>query len=153
MCWVQKIYPVTREYHGEKFFVSKNRRRFATPLFLALVAIEVTDLIFAVDSIPAIFAVTSDPFLVFTSSIFAILGLRSLYFLLAGVISKFAYLKVGLSFVLIFVGIKMLIVDVYKIPIAASLGAIAGILLLSVIASLLMPPKSAPAPTQAAVKD
>ena len=98
---------------------------------------EVTDLIFAVDSIPAIFAVTSDPFIVFTSNIFAILGLRSLYFLLADVITKFVYLKVGLAVVLVFVGLKMLANDIYKVPIGASLGVIAGILGMSIVASLL----------------
>jgi tellurite resistance protein TerC len=134
--WFRKVFPMTPEFHGGKFLVLKNGRRYATPLLLALVAVEVTDVIFAVDSIPAIFAVTSDPFIVFTSNIFAILGLRSLYFLLAGIITKFAYLKVGLSFVLIFVGAKMLLMDVYKVPIAASLGGIAGILALSIIASL-----------------
>ena len=133
----QKLVPMTHEFHGDKFLVLKNGRRYATPLLLALVAVEVTDLIFAVDSIPAIFAITKDPFIVFTSNIFAILGLRSLYFLLAGVITKFTYLKVGLSVVLIFVGAKMLLVDVYKVPIAASLGIIAGILGLSVAVSLL----------------
>lgn len=107
-----------------------------------------TDLIFAVDSIPAIFAITTDPFIVFTSNIFAILGLRSLYFLLAGIITRFAYLKVGLSFVLIFVGAKMLLMDVYKIPIGASLGAIAGILGLSIVVSLVRPARvgAPPAP-------
>ena len=115
-------------------------RRLATPLLLALVAVEVTDLVFAVDSIPAIFAVTRDPFIVFTSNVFAILGLRSLYFLLAGVIGKFDYLKVGLSLVLVFVGAKMLLVDVYKIPIGVSLGVIAAILGGAVAASLLRPP-------------
>jgi tellurite resistance protein TerC len=140
--WFQKIFPMTRAFHGGKFLVLKNGRRYATPLLLALVAVEVTDLIFAVDSIPAIFAVTSDPFIVFTSNIFAILGLRSLYFLLAGVITKFAYLKVGLSFVLIFVGAKMLLIDVYKVPIAASLGVIAGILVLSIVVSLLKQPST-----------
>ncbi len=147
--WFQKVFPVTPEYHGDKFLVKKGVHWFATPLLLALVAIEVTDLIFAVDSIPAIFAVTSDPFIVFTSNIFAILGLRSLYFLLAGVITKFVYLKVGLSFVLIFVGAKMLLVNVYKVPIAASLGIIAGILGLSVLASLWKPPAAAAAQRQA----
>jgi len=135
--WFQKIFPMTPEHHGDKFLVLKDGRRYATPLLLALVAVEVTDLIFAVDSIPAIFAVTSDPFIVFTSNIFAILGLRSLYFLLAGIITKFIYLKVGLSLVLIFVGAKMLLMDVYKVPIAASLGIIASILGLSIVASLL----------------
>lgn len=143
---VQRLFPATHEYAGDKFTVLKDGRRYATPLLLALVAVEFTDLIFAVDSIPAIFAVTSDPFIVFTSNIFAILGLRSLYFLLAGVISKFAYLKVGLSFVLIFVGAKMILMDVYKIPIAASLGVIAAILGVSVVASLVRPPRAAPQP-------
>jgi len=113
-----------------------------SPLLLALVAVEVTDLIFAVDSVPAIFAITWDPFIVFTSNIFAILGLRSLYFLLAGVITKFAYLKVGLAVVLVFVGAKMLLVDVYKVPIAASLGVIAAILGASVVFSLIKPPRA-----------
>ena len=133
----QKLFPLSPELDGDKFLVRKNGRRYATPLLLALVAVEVTDLIFAVDSIPAIFAITKDPFIVFTSNIFAILGLRSLYFLLAGIITRFAYLKVGLSVVLIFVGAKMLLMDVYKVPIAASLGIIAGVLGLSIVVSLL----------------
>lgn len=145
----QKIFPMTG-FHGDKFLVLKNGRRYATPLLLALVAVEVTDLIFAVDSIPAIFAITSDPFIVFTSNIFAILGLRSLYFLLAGIITKFVYLKVGLSFVLIFVGAKMLMMDLYKMPVALSLAVIAGILGLSIVVSLIKPPKSRP--TQCAPK-
>ena len=132
----QRLMPVTTRLSGDRFTVVQNGRRYATPLLLALVAVEVTDLIFAVDSIPAIFAVTSDPFIVFTSNIFAILGLRSLYFMLAGVIDKFVYLKVGLSLVLIFVGIKMLAMDVYKVPIGASLGIIAGILAVSIMASV-----------------
>lgn len=136
----QKLFPVTHELHGDRFTILRDGRRFATPLLLALVAVEVTDLIFAVDSIPAIFAITSDPFIVFTSNIFAILGLRSLYFLLAGIINKFAYLKIGLSFVLIFVGVKMLLMDVYKVPIGLSLGIIASILGLSIAVSLLRPP-------------
>jgi len=137
----QRVFPVTPELHGDKFLVSNHGRRYATPLLLALVAVEVADLVFAVDSIPAIFAVTSDPFIVFTSNIFAILGLRSLYFLLAGILTRFVYLKVGLSFVLIFVGAKMLVMEVYKVPIAASLGVIAGILGLSILVSLIKPPK------------
>ena len=101
-----------------------------------LIVVETTDVIFAVDSIPAIFAITTDPFIVYTSNVFAILGLRALYFMLAGVMEMFVYLQVGLSFVLVFVGVKMILVDVYKIPIGASLGVIGGILLLSVLASL-----------------
>ncbi len=138
--WFQKFFPVTHEFHGDKFLILSNGRRYATPLLVALVAVEVSDLIFAVDSIPAIFAITSDPFIVFTSNIFAILGLRSLYFLLARVITKFAYLKVGLSVVLIFVGAKMLLVDLYKVPIVASLLIIASILVISIVVSLLKRP-------------
>ena len=131
-----RLVPVVHDFAGGKFTLVRDGRRFVTPLLLALVAVEVTDLIFAVDSIPAIFAITTDPFIVFTSNIFAILGLRSLYFLLAGVIDKFVYLKFGLSCVLIFVGAKMLLVDVYKLPIVASLAIIAGILAISIGASL-----------------
>ena len=136
----RKLFPVTNDFAGDKFTVLREGKRYATPLLLALVAVEVTDLIFAVDSIPAIFAITSDPFIVFTSNIFAMLGLRSLYFLLAGVITKFVYLKAGLSVVLVFVGAKMLLMDVYKLPVAASLGIIAGILVTAVVASLLRAP-------------
>jgi tellurite resistance protein TerC len=131
-----RLIPVVHDHAGGKFTIRRDGRRFATPLLLGLVAVEVTDLIFAVDSIPAIFAITTDPFIVFTSNIFAILGLRSLYFLLAGVIDKFRYLKVGLSIVLIFVGTKMLLTDVYKLPIAVSLAVLAGILGVSIGASL-----------------
>ncbi len=140
---VRRILPVTGEYHGQSFFVRQTvggvLRRVATPLFVVLVLVETTDLIFAVDSIPAIFAVTTDPFLVYTSNVFAILGLRSLYFLLAGVIHKFHFLKLGLSLVLVFVGAKMLLTDLYKVPIGVSLGVIALILVTSVAASLLFP--------------
>ena len=142
--WFSKLLPITHEPSGDHFTVVRDGRRYATPLLLALVAVEVTDLIFAVDSIPAIFAVTTDPFIVFTSNIFAILGLRSLYFLLAGVITRFVYLKVGLAFVLIFVGVKMLILDLYKVPILASLGIICGILTLSILISLLKPAVAKP---------
>jgi tellurite resistance protein TerC len=133
----QRFMPTTKALEGDRFVVKRDGRYVATPLLLALLAVEFTDLVFAVDSIPAIFAVTADPFIVFTSNIFAILGLRSLYFLLAGVITKFVYLKVGLSVVLVFVGAKMLLLDVYKIPITASLGIIAAILATSIVASLL----------------
>jgi tellurite resistance protein TerC len=135
----QRLIPTTPDLHGQHFLVKKDGRWLATPLLVALVAMEISDLVFAVDSIPAIFAITTDPFIVFTSNIFAILGLRSLYFLLAGVIEKFTYLKIGLSFVLIFVGIKMLVMEVYKLPILASLGIIAAILSVSILASLLRP--------------
>jgi tellurite resistance protein TerC len=133
---VRRLVPVTHEYRESHFFVREKGVLMATPLFLVLVLVETTDLIFAVDSIPAIFAVTEDPFIVYTSNVFAILGLRSLYFVLAGVIQKFVYLKLGLAGVLVFVGAKMALVDVYKIPSAVSLGVIATILAVSVIASL-----------------
>ena len=134
---IRRVIPVTENYDGDKFFVRRMGKLMATPLLLVLLIVESTDLVFAVDSIPAIFAVTEDPFIVYTSNVFAILGLRSLYFLLAGVIDKFHYLKLGLSVVLVFVGIKMVIVDFYKIPIGLSLGVIAAILTTSIIASML----------------
>jgi tellurite resistance protein TerC len=142
----QRWVPLTHDYREGEFIVRRSGRRYATPLLLALVSVEVSDLIFAVDSIPAVFAVTTDPFIVFTSNIFAILGLRSLYFLLANVINRFAYLKVGLSLVLIFVGAKMLLAGWYKIPIAISLGAIVCIIGLSIAISWLRPPSPGKAP-------
>jgi TerC family integral membrane protein len=134
---VRRLVPVSDRYHGQRFFVRANGVLTATPLFLVLVLVETTDLIFAVDSIPAIFAVTEDPFLVYTSNVFAILGLRSLYFLLSGMIRKFRYLKPALAAILIFVGVKMTIVDLYKIPVGASLGVVAALLAVAVVASLL----------------
>ena len=134
---LRRFFPVTTEYVGQRFFVRRDGRLWATPLLVVLLLIESTDVVFAVDSIPAIFAVTRDPFIVYTSNVFAILGLRSLYFLLAGSMSRFRYLKLGLSAVLVFVGAKMVLADVYKVPIAVSLGVIAAILAVSVIASLL----------------
>jgi tellurite resistance protein TerC len=136
---LRRVMPITQSYHGHDFFVRDAGRIFATPLFVVLLVVETTDLIFALDSIPAIFAVTTDPFIVYTSNVFAILGLRSLYFLLAEVVTKFRFLKLGLSAILVFVGVKMLIVDIYHIPILVSLGVIASILTLSIIASLLLP--------------
>ena len=133
---LRKIMPVTENYEDDHFFIRRAGKIMATPLFLVLLIVESTDLVFAVDSIPAIFAVTNDPFIVYTSNVFAILGLRSLYFLLAGVVDKFYYLKLGLSVVLVFVGIKMVMVDIYKIPVALSLGVIASILTIAVLASL-----------------
>jgi tellurite resistance protein TerC len=132
----RRIFPVTGGYESGKFFILKGRSLFITPLFLVFLVINITDLVFAVDSIPAIFAVTRDPFLVYTSNIFAILGLRSLYFVLAGVINKFYYLKMGLAVVLTYVGIKMLLADIFPLPIALSLGIIAAILTSAIIASL-----------------
>lgn len=138
---IRKWIPVTDQYQEDRFFVPANTSRgwAATPLFVVLVLVETTDLIFAVDSIPAIFAVTTDAFIVYTSNVFAILGLRALYFLLAGVIHKFHYLKLGLSAVLIFVGAKMLASDWYHMPVALSLGIVALLLGSSVVASLLWP--------------
>jgi tellurite resistance protein TerC len=134
----QRWVPITNEYQGQRFFVRKEGKIHATLLMLVLIVVETTDVIFAVDSIPAIFAITTDPFIVYTSNVFAILGLRALYFMLAGVMLMFVYLKVGLSFVLCFVGAKMLVVDFYKIPIGISLGVVAGILILSVAVSVLV---------------
>lgn len=139
----QKAIPTVSEYHGSKFFIQQGGKWFATPLFLVLIAVEITDLVFAVDSIPAIFAITNDPFIVYTSNIFAILGLRSLYFLLAGSIDKLRYLKVGLALVLMFVGVKMSIVDFWKIPIGISLLVICFIIGASIAASLLLPKEKA----------
>ena len=133
---VRRAVPMTDRYHGQRFWVRQGGRWVATPLFAVLVAVETTDVIFAVDSIPAIFAVTSEPFLVFTSNAFAILGLRALYFLLEGMLHRFAYLKLGLSAVLVFVGAKMLASDLYKVDTWVSLGVIAIIIAVSVWASL-----------------
>lgn len=129
---VRRVLPMTDRYDGQRFFMRSGRGWIATPLLAVLIVIETTDVIFAVDSIPAIFAVTSEPFLVFTSNAFAILGLRALYFLLAGMMQRFAYLKVGLAAILVFVGCKMLLSEVYKIPVWLSLGIITSILALTV---------------------
>jgi tellurite resistance protein TerC len=143
---VRKLIPVTKRYHGQHFFIREpwggKMRLVATPLFVVLVLVETTDLVFAVDSIPAVFGVTQDPFIVYTSNVFAILGLRALYFLLAGVIQKFHYLKIGLALVLAFVGAKMLLADVFPVPIGWSLAVIASLLAASVVASLLFPKKA-----------
>jgi tellurite resistance protein TerC len=130
---------VTSHYHGQKFFTRENGFAVATPLFLVLLLVEFTDLVFAVDSIPAIFAVTTDPFLVYTSNVFAILGLRSMYFLLSGVVSRFVYLKYGLAAILTFVGGKMLIAHWYHVPVTISLGFIIATLAATIAASFLFP--------------
>lgn len=134
---VRRVWPVTEGYEGQKFFVRRNGVLFVTPLLLVLVLIESTDLVFAVDSIPAIFAVTEDPFIVFTSNVFAILGLRALYFVLSGYLSGLAYLKPALAGVLVFVGTKMIIVDIYKIPSLVSLAVIATILFVAIAGSFI----------------
>lgn len=138
----KRFVPVTSDYIGSRFFVRKAGRTMATPLFVVLVVIETTDLIFAVDSIPAILSITFDPFIVFTSNVFAILGLRALYFAIAGVMKLFNYLHYGLSFILVFVGVKMLLADFYKMPVTAALAVVGGALAISIIASLLFPAKN-----------
>jgi len=134
--WVKGHLRMTPDYRGEKFWVVENGVRIFTPLFLVLIMIEASDLIFAVDSIPAIFAITTDPFIVFTSNIFAILGLRAMYFMLAGLADRFHLLKYGLAMVLVFVGAKMLAVDFYKIPVGLSLGIVGIIIATFMFASL-----------------
>ncbi len=133
---LRKLIPVSKNYDGEKFFTVENGTRIATPLFMVICLIAVTDVIFAVDSIPAIFAITSDPFIVLTSNVFAILGLRALYFLLAAVASKFHLLNYGLAVILVFIGVKMCLVDVFKIPVLVSLGVIVGVLAATMLLSV-----------------
>lgn len=138
----RKFMPITAGYHGSRFFVKLDGRRYATLLFVVVLVVETTDLLFALDSIPAIFAITTDPFIVYTSNIFAILGLRSLYFALAGLMNLFHYLKIGLAVVLTFVGTKMLLAEVYPIPIILTLLVVGGVILLSVLASLIWPKRA-----------
>lgn len=140
----RRWFPVTSDYDADRFFTKINMRRVATPMFVVLLFIETTDVIFAVDSIPAILAITSNPFIVYTSNVFAILGLRALYFALAGIMNLFHYLNYGLSVILVFVGLKMILVDVIKIPVEYSLTVIVSILVVSIIASKLFPPKEKP---------
>ncbi|WP_108044155.1 TerC family protein [Neisseria cinerea] len=134
---VKKIIPVGSEFHGDKFFTIENGKKIATPLFLVLIMIELSDVIFAVDSIPAVFAVTTDPFIVLTSNIFAVLGLRAMYFLLADVAERFVFLKYGLAFVLSFIGLKMLMMHWVHIPISISLSVVFGALGASILTSLI----------------
>ena len=131
--WIRSHLRMTDKIESERFFTRKNGVLFATPLLLVLILVELSDVIFAVDSIPAIFAVTTDPFIVLTSNLFAILGLRAMYFLLAGVAERFSMLKYGLSVILVFIGVKMLIVDFYHIPVALSLGVVGGILAVTLL--------------------
>jgi tellurite resistance protein TerC len=142
---VRRVIPSVPEYHGSRFTVVQGGKRYATPLLVALILVEWTDLVFAVDSIPAIFAVTSDPFIVYTSNIFAILGLRSLFFVLAGVVGSFHLLKPSLAAVLAFVGVKMLLIDLVEIPIGASLGVVASLIAVGIVGSLLFPRPVPPA--------
>lgn len=147
----RRVMPVTDNYDRDNFFVRKDGRLFATPLFIVLLMVETTDVIFAVDSIPAILGITTDPFIVYTSNVFAIMGLRSIYFALAGLMQIFHYLKYGLCAILVFVGTKMLISEIYKIPVVVALGTIIGVLLISILASVIWPraeelPEDSPAP-------
>ena len=150
MRMARRVIPSTQRLDGDRFFTLEGGKWLATPLFMALLLVEVTDVIFALDSIPAIFAVTRDPFIVFTSNIFAILGLRSLFFLLAGMVEKFSYLKVGLSAVLVFVGLKMALIDVVKVAPPVSLGVIAALLGGSIVLSLLKARSAAVEPREGA---
>jgi len=134
----QKLVPTSTEYDGVRFFTRMNGKRVATPLFAVLVLIEITDLVFAVDSIPAVFAVTSDPFIVFTSNIFAMLGLRALYFAISGFVARLRYIKVGLALVLVFVALKMLVSDFYKVPVHVSLAIVLALLFGATLLSLLV---------------
>lgn len=141
---LRKLLPVSKSYDGEKFWTIEDGRKIATPLFMVICLVALTDLIFAVDSIPAIYAITSDPFIVLTSNVFAILGLRAMYFLLAAVANKFYLLNYGLAVILVFIGAKMCLVDIYKIPVLVSLGIVVGILALTMLLSV----RSAPAKTK-----
>jgi tellurite resistance protein TerC len=133
----KKFFGVTPGYHSEKFFVKTSSGRYATLLFVVLLVIETTDLLFATDSIPAVFAISRDPFIIYTSNVFAILGLRSLYFALAGLMDLFYYLRAGLSIVLSFIGLKMLVSNFVEIHISIALGVVAGVLVVSIIASVI----------------
>jgi tellurite resistance protein TerC len=135
----RKLFPLTKDFEGGKFFVRRGMVRYATPLAVVLIVVETTDLLFATDSIPAVLAVTREPFIVYTSNVFAILGLRSLYFALAGMIEVFHFLHYGLSLILIFIGVKMLASGYIQIPIGVALGVVAGVLLISILLSLLFP--------------
>ncbi len=137
----RKLFPLTKDFEGSKFFVRRGLVRYATPLAVVLIVVETTDLLFAADSIPAVLAVTREPFIVYTSNVFAILGLRSLYFALAGMIEVFHFLHYGLSLILIFIGVKMLASSYVQIPIGIALGVVAGVLLVSILLSLLFPKK------------
>jgi tellurite resistance protein TerC len=149
---VRRVMPVTEDYEQDRFVVRRAGQRMVTPLLLVLLIIESTDLVFAVDSIPAVFAVTRDPFIVYTSNVFAILGLRSLYFVFANVIDKFYYLKLGLSVILSYVGIKMLLADIYPIPSFLSLAVIALVLLIAIVASVLRARRMAKKPVEPEVQ-
>jgi tellurite resistance protein TerC len=139
---LKRIIPISDRYHESRFFVRIDGKLFATLLFVVIIVVETTDLVFAFDSIPAIFAITRDPFIVYTSNVFAILGLRALFFALAGLLNLFHYLKFGLSVILAFIGVKMLIEEIYDMPIGIALGVVGGVLLISILASVLHPKKT-----------
>ncbi|MCC7355085.1 MAG: TerC family protein [Anaerolineae bacterium] len=141
----RRFIPIHPHYEGQSFFIRQGGRLLATPLLLVLLIVESTDLVFAVDSIPAVLAISTDPFIVYTSNVFAILGLRALYFLLAGIMDRFRYLRVGLAVVLVFVGFKMVVSDLYHIPIAVALGVVGGVILVSIIVSLAFRPATSSA--------
>lgn len=138
--WFRKLMPVSLNYDNGRFFTRIDGKRFATPLFIVLLVVETSDIMFAIDSIPAILAITHDPFIVYSSNVFAILGLRALFFALAGVMNMFHFLHYGLSVILVFVGVKMMIAQIYKIPTGIALGVLATILTVSIVASILWPP-------------
>ena len=142
LLFIRRHLPLTRGFEGERFWVVSDSVRRYTPLFVVLIMIAVTDIVFAVDSIPAIFAITDDPFIVMTSNIFAVLGLRALYFVLADMAGRFHLLSYGLAVILMFIGVKMLIIDYYKIPVFLALGVVIGLLCASIVASLLIKPRS-----------
>ena len=139
--WIRKHMKVTDRYDGEKFFTIENGVKVATPLFVVILLIGIVDIVFAVDSIPAIFAITTDPFIVLTSNVFAILGLRAMYFLLAAIAAKFHLLSYGLSVILVFIGTKMVLIDIYKIPVAVSLGVVVAVLAITMVWSVKTAPK------------
>ncbi|WP_414638533.1 TerC family protein [Arenimonas sp.] len=144
--WITRHLPLIRRYHGEALWIGEGKRRKYTPLFVVLIMIAITDVIFAVDSIPAIFAITLDPFIVLTSNVFAVLGLRALYFLLADMADRFHLLAYGLALVLVFIGTKMLIIDIFKIPVAVSLGVVGATLVTAMVLSLVIKPKTEAGP-------
>ncbi|MSP16073.1 MAG: TerC family protein [Myxococcales bacterium] len=139
--WLRKLFPVTDSYRGDRLFVVEAGRRMATPLFVVILVIEASDVMFALDSIPAIFSITTDTFIIYTSNIFAILGLRALYAVLGALVERFHHLRIGIAGILIFVGVKLGLANHYHMPTVLSLGIIAGALIAAVVASLLLPPK------------
>jgi tellurite resistance protein TerC len=152
----RRFMPVLRNYKEGKFFLKRDQRYFATPLFIVLLVVETTDVMFALDSIPAVIAITTDPFIVYTSNVFAILGLRAIFFALSGIMQLFHYLHYGLSFILVFVGVKMLISKFYEVPVEIALGVIVGVLTISVIASMIKPRKTeeiSPIPNNPSVEE